>query len=43
MAFAMLDSNGVAVIIAGTRHTTSKHQVVIPKTQTSHYITAKAT
>ncbi|KDR10869.1 hypothetical protein L798_14851 [Zootermopsis nevadensis] len=29
MAFAMLDSNVVAVTIAGTWHTTSKHQVVL--------------
>jgi len=36
MAFAMLDSNCVAVTVAGTGHTTSKHNVVIPKTQVSH-------
>jgi len=33
MALAMLDSNCVAVTVAGTGHTTSKHNVVIPKTQ----------
>ena len=33
----MLDSNCVAITVAGTRHTTSKHNVVIPKTQVSHH------
>lgn len=32
VALAMLDSNCVAVTIAGTGHTTGKHNVVIPKT-----------
>jgi len=36
MALAMLDSNCVAVTVAGTGHTTSKHNVVISKTQVSH-------
>jgi len=38
MALAILDSNCVAITIAGTGHTTSEHHVVIPKTQTSHHI-----
>ena len=37
VALAMLDSNCVAVTVAGTGHTTSKHNVVIPKTQVSHH------
>jgi hypothetical protein len=36
MAFAMLDSNCVAIAVVGTGHTASKHHIVIPKTQTSN-------
>jgi hypothetical protein len=37
MTLAMLDSNCMTVTVAGTGHTTSKHNVVIPETPISHH------